>query len=980
MNSKIGSKLTLIGLALWLALAGPAFAQVQTGALHGTVIGVDGQPLPGVTATLTGVGATQIQVSDEKGKFRFLGLSPGVYGVKAELEGFVPVEQPGVDISVGRNTDIELVLSSASFTEGIVVKESEAPLIDLRRISRESIVSRVEMEKVPTSRDPWAVMQTVPGVLMDRINVGGNESGQQSAFVGPGSSGAQTVWSLDGMVLTDMSAAGSSPGYFDFESFEEMQITTGGSDASVATGGVVMNMVTKRGTDQWRGSGRYVAGDDSSQSDTSLDAGDLGQAGPWNGGNAQSELKQGNRIVEVSDYGLEIGGPIVREKLWAWGSYAEQKVDLLTVSDFSDSTEITDWNLKLNGQITPSNSAMAFVWQDDKIKLGRNAGPLRPQETTWNQGGFGPDPTAWKVEDTQVIGSSFFITGMFSMIKGGFELMPQGGEALPVLGTDGVWKNSFLINQVERPQEQAKIDASSFFSTGALSHELKYGAGYRTVEQSSLLRWPGGGFECCGGLLLLAREGRTNVKADYGNLFIQDTFSAGRLTANIGLRYDRQGGEMLDTTVAANSAFPDLLPSATFTGRDSGFEWETLSPRLGLTYALGNDNKTLLRASYSRYADQLATNFAGFLHPLGTPQYRYFYTSNNGGPVLDPSELGPEALPPSGNLNPLTLGALLSNAVDPDMNAPVTDELLLGIEHAIRPELMVGLNLNYRQLSDLLETELLVFDGDAYAPENLGSTGRTHRRDDYVPAEIVEGVLPNGEPYSMTYWVLRPGVSTRNGFLLENGDREQEYLGASMTFHKRLSNRWMARGNVSWQDWTWNIPDSENEDPTDTIGGGIVDGTDVLQGSGVASGPKGNVFINSGWSYSLNGMYQIAPEKPWGINVAASLTGREGYPIRYARRLNRAPIADTPGVGIDVPVATSADEFRLPDVHMVDLRVEKEFRLSDFGVTVGADVFNAFNESYVLQRQSILNVGNSDHALEVVSPRILRLGVRLSWR
>ena len=223
-------------------------------------------------------------------------------------------------------------------------------------------------------------------------------------------------------------------------------------------------------------------------------------------------------------------------------------------------------------------------------------------------------------------------------------------------------------------------------------------------------------------------------------------------------------------------------------------------------------------------------------------------------------------------------------------------------------------------------------------------------------------------------------MSTRNGFLLQNGDREQEFLGASLSVHKRLSNRWMARGNVSWQDWTWDIPDSENQDPTDTIGGGIVDGTDVLQGSGTVSGAKGNVFINSNWSYSLTGLYQVAPDARWGFNLAASLTGREGYPIRYARRVNRAPIADTPGVGIDVPIVADANEFRAPDIHLLDLRIEKEFRLNDFGFTVGADLFNALNESYVLQRQSILGRRNSDHVQEVVSPRILRLGVRLSWR
>jgi outer membrane receptor protein involved in Fe transport len=140
------------------------------------------------------------------------------------------------------------------------------------------------------------------------------------------------------------------------------------------------------------------------------------------------------------------------------------------------------------------------------------------------------------------------------------------------------------------------------------------------------------------------------------------------------------------------------------------------------------------------------------------------------------------------------------------------------------------------------------------------------------------------------------------------------------------------------------------------------------------------VFINSEWSYSLNGLYQVAPDRAWGFNVAANLTGRQGYPLRYARRIERDTILDASGTGIDVPVATDPDAFRYPDTHLLDLRVEKEFSLSDFGLTLGVDVFNALNESYVLQRQGLLTTSKGDHVLEIVSPRVFRLGARLSFR
>ena len=973
-NEKSG----ILAIAVLLAaLAAPAAAQLQTGNLFGVVKGPDGTSLPGVTVTLSGGGAPAVQVTDERGEVRFPGLPPGHYQLLAELDGFIPIEGRDLIVSVGRNTSIELTLQPIQQNLGETITVVGSPLLDARKVEVGQTVPLAELQGIPSARDPWAILQTMPGVLTDRINVGGSESGQQSQYVGPGSGGDQAVWSLDGMVMTDMSATGGSPGYYDFDAFEELQVTTGGSDATIATGGVVLNMVTRRGTNDWRGSGRYQIADDSLQSDLSLSASELGQAGAWNNDHAQPEFNQGNRIVEVTDWGLEAGGPIVRDKLWFWGAYAKPEIRLLTIDDYSDDTTLESTNLKLNGQITPSNSVTAFAWDSDKIKLGRGASPLRPQETTWNQSAFGDRPTAWKVEDTHIFTPSFYLTGLYSQANGGFQFVPQGGDKMPYLAADNTWHNSFFVLQTDRPQDQLKADASSFFTTGNLSHELKYGAGYRVVEVTSLSRTPAGGWES-DGVLLLARDGFANVEAGYTSLYVQDTLAVGALTANVGVRYDRQGGEIRDTTVRANPVLPELLPEAHFAGRDAGFEWETVAPRLGLTWALGEQRKTLLRASYSRYADQLGTPVVGFLNPIGLQQYRYFYTSNGGGPSLEPGEIG-DYLGNSGNIHPSTFLPLQSNAIDPELAAPLTSEALVGLEHAIRPELVVGLQGTWRRHTGNLELERLVFDGDELSAENLGHVGRVHRRDDYV-LNTDSGTLPDGRSYTVSWWELRDGVTTRNGFRVENGDRAQEFLGASLSLTKRLANRWMMRGNVSWQDWTWDIPDSENEDPTDTIAGGIVDGTAVLQGSGTASGPKGNVFINSEWSYSLNGLYQIAPDRRWGFNLAANLTGRQGYPLRYAQRIGRETIVDAAGRGIDVPVATDPDAYRYPDVHLLDLRVEKEFSLSDLGLTLGVDVFNTLNESYVLQRQGVLAKDNADHVLEIVSPRVFRLGARLSFR
>jgi hypothetical protein len=988
-------RIVAVAALLLLVAGGTAFAQLQTGNLYGTVTDDKGAALPGVTVTLAGGGAPQVQVTNAQGQFRFLGLGPGSYDLKAELEGFSTIDYPNISINIGRNTSIEVKLSAA--VEDVITVTAESPLLDERRISTGATVSQTELEKIPTSRDPWAVLQTTPGVLTDRINVGGNESGQQSQYVGPGSTGDQAVWAVDGVVITDMAALGSSPAYYDFDSFEEMQVTTGGSDTTMATGGVVLNMVTKRGTNEWRGTGRFYLTDDSYQSDLEFDNADLATAGAWNGNRAQTSFKQGNRIVNIKDYGAEIGGPIVKDRLWIWGSYGKQKVDLLTIADVNDKTDLETANAKLNAQIAANNSATLFALNSDKVKNGRNASPTRPQETTWDQSKFGDDPTAAKIEDTHIFSSNFYLTGLYSIVNGGFQLVPQGSPtATPFFDPGGVWHNSFLLVQTERPQEQYKADASNFFNTGSLSHELKFGVGYRDVETTSLSRWSGVGinysaaaFGANQNVLGLARDAFYTVENQYTNAYLQDTLTVGNLTANVGLRYDLQQGENKATTVAANPLVPTLLPSVSVGNFDAGFEWNTITPRLGVTYALGAELIRETRVAGPEEGLALGAGFAAWLNPLRANSYAYFYTTNPGtstvtaGDIVDPSA-GPLFF--SGNVNPNTGALLQSNALDPDLEPQMSDEVLLGVEHALLPEFVVGVNLTYRRISNILESDLLVFEGDQYSGANLNSTGRPHQRNDYVlcgtagyPA-CPTGVLPNGQTYTINnQYFLRNGLTTRNGGFLHNGDAEQEYQGAALTFNKRLANRWMLRGNFTLSNWEWSkVPDSTREDPSPILGGGNQEGDVVLQGSGTGSGAKGGIYINSNWAYSINGLYQIMPDRPWGFNVALNLNGREGYPIPYWRRLTLP--GNYNGAAEALQVTSDPDSFRLDDIHMVDARVEKEFTFSDVGLTLGVDCFNVFNEAYVLQRNHRLGQTTSNYVREITSPRVFRVGARLSFR
>src|SRR4029078_13309563 len=120
---------------------------------------------------------------------------------------------------------------------------SESPVVDTKKMGTTTNVSVEELQNIPSSRDPWVVLQTVPGIIVDRVNVGGAESGQQSAYQAKGASGGENTWDMGGGAITDMAALGSTPTYYDFDMFQDMQVTTGGADISSPTPGVELNNV-----------------------------------------------------------------------------------------------------------------------------------------------------------------------------------------------------------------------------------------------------------------------------------------------------------------------------------------------------------------------------------------------------------------------------------------------------------------------------------------------------------------------------------------------------------------------------------------------------------------------------------------------------------------------------------------------------------------------------------------------------------------
>ncbi len=1000
--SRLAAPTFALLLLAGLAVSGPVSAQEQTGGLYGTVRSTEDMPLAGARVELTGVGAPRVQTTDAQGAFRFPKLDPGIYHLETTRQEYSTVEYEKVTIRVGRDTTVAIKLAPAI---GEVVEViSETPVLDPRKISKGTTVSQIELEKIPTARDPWAIVTQTPGVLSDRINVGGNQSGQQAVFTAPAATDADNSFAVDGVVVTDMAAVGSSPTYYDFDQFQEIQVSTGGTDVEKVTSGASLNLVTKRGTNTPRGSARYLLTDSAKQfglvEQAQPDVAGKLENGDGNGGLViqTPEDTPGNSVDEVLDLGFEAGGPIVADRLWIWGSYGRNDIKQRAQNGDSDNTLLENTALKVNGEPTSGNSLVASWNRGDKIKDGRRPGSNFSSEATWDQSG----PTEiWKIEDVHVLSPNAYVDGLFSYVDGGFALQSKGGSypgtvAIgdePLLDVDGVWKNSYFSGISDRNSDDYQIDGSYFFTTGGLSHELKAGVSYRSFEVESAFGYPGRNVRhrSCEGTGLCASTGGLDVaeayrtsatphRMSYTAGWAQDTVSAGPWTVNAGLRYDLQEGKNLANVVQANPAVPDLLPAIDFSGNDAGgFKWRTLSPRLGVTYALGAERKTLLRASVSRFAEQLSSVDVTRVNPTGTAFYRLLFDDANGDNIWEPGE---EATPIRAvGVDPADPTALETpNINDPSLDPSLTDEVVLGAEHSILPELVVGADLTWRRVTGILEMRDLIVGSDGVI--------RPAERGDYVFDHRVssDGVtvpnLPDGTPWSADFYSLRDGLAFTGGQLLTNGDSKRQYQGAGLTVTKRLSQRWMARGYFQYGKTDWQVADStlRFDNPTD----------DPSAQDGTASDPHGGLFyvqsqgsgafqdvlIQSTWSANLNGLYEVAPDRPWGFNVAGNLQARQGYPLTY---YYTDLVAD--GSEIQAAAVPTVDRFRADDVYDLDLRVEKAMAFTDdLSGILSLDAFNVTNRSSVLQRDRELNAETANFLTESLSPRIYRLGFRLSWR
>jgi hypothetical protein len=368
--------LLLVGLLLVLLPAALlAQSQATTGVIEGTVTDATGAALPGVTVTIhnTATNFEQTSITDSAGRFRGVLLPLGPYEVTAMLEGFSKQVQKGIDLAVGQTLTLSFRLKQAAVSEEIVVTAA-APLIETARTEGATRIDEKAMSGLPNNgRNFLELTKLTPGVTV----VQGPDGDELSIN---GQKGISNNISVDGADFNNPffgeQRGGQRPAFtFNLDAVKEMVVVADGANAEFgrSQSGFV-NVITKSGTNDLQGTAHFVTKPDSLSANPKRP----------NGTEAPKVQATQNQI------GFTVGGPIVRDKIFYFGSVDIQKADSTKQTDPSRIEPRVVAALAAlgspneNGAIERSNDARVLLLKTDWAASARNLATFR-YNYTWSE-------------------------------------------------------------------------------------------------------------------------------------------------------------------------------------------------------------------------------------------------------------------------------------------------------------------------------------------------------------------------------------------------------------------------------------------------------------------------------------------------------------------------------------------------------------------------------------------------------------------
>ncbi len=961
-------KFLAVALALLASVGFTAYAQETTsGSIQGTVVDAQGATVPGATVTITSAQGPKTFVTDNSGRFFAPFITPGKVSVRVELTGFSPVEQKNVEVRLGSRLDMSFTLKVGDLQE-VVEVVGTAPVVDTSSTTAGGILDSASLQRLPVGRAMTDTLYLVPGVS-DSSGLG-----RSNPSIG-GGSGLENNYVIDGVNITDTgfgaigaynSSYGSLGSGVTTDFVKETQVKTAGFEAEYgqATGGVV-NVVTKSGGNEFTGSV-------------------FGYFRPSALESSWEQFQAPNGTVntdsrEEYDFGVSMGGPLVKDKVFFFGTFNPQ--------------------FQTRSFVAPPDFPYANLGPvDRKRKIYSYAAKLSFQASSnhrFDVSAFGDPSTGESGLQRQGVLRRLYYAGNpgTPAIEGGFSELDYGGHS-QTLRYDGIINPSWLVEasvahatnkffEIPTVDEYLYTDVthvptgssgglgfwenndgsntqftlkSTHIFEAAGNHQFRYGVAMEDINFTRDVQYSGQPVALADGQTTLTgvpvqirsgagvtyyrgTRGKLLPSADttqkYYNFFIQDTWQMGKLTLRPGIRWERQelvGGEPPPNLCSEGESRPGQNDGTT--PKACSFTWDNLwAPRLGATYDLFGNGKSKIYAAWGRFYAKIPNDLAARAMSADAGITRQDFRD---AALTQPVANGVSF---AGFTTHLLQSSGSAAIIDPEAGSSYKEEIVAGAEFEVANNVSLGVRYIHRTMPQILEDigQLSVY---GYFFDPCGDT-------------TVDYFITN--PNANTATVGCPGLPAASF-----EDPTHKYDAFEVTLNKSFSNNWGMIASYRYAKLKGNFEgffrsDNGQSDPSisslfdfptndpsfsdPNFGGGAGFRGDIrYQGTTLGEGTLPNdrphqvkIYGNYTW-----GALNLGVGLNWG--TGRSLTALASNPAYN----NSGEIPETlRGGGI-----STSDGFleRAPSDTAVDLHADYTFKFGDKQrFVLLADVFNLFN-------------------------------------
>jgi carboxypeptidase family protein len=946
-------------LAMLVAFATPAKAQMDQGHLTGTVTDAQGGVLPGVTVTITSpalMGA-RTAVTEADGKFNIGPIPAGLYQVTFELSGFQTSKRANITLGLGQTLNVDGQLQVASLQESVTVT-AQSPVVDMQSTKVGTDFTTDKLTGVPTATDIWAVLGQASGVRMNGFDVGGSHKSQQTGYESFGLRNQTRVLN-DGVDTTE--GTGGSGFYADFYANEEVSVSAGGGDVEMNTPGAAVVSTIKSGGNQFKGLENFTY-----------------EPPSWVGNNIDSDTANrgftGQPNLKFWEGHFDLGGPIAKDRMWFYGAgnrfVINKAISGLDQNIATDLGKFWNYTTKETFKASSKDTLIGYLQRGLKDKPLRGLSATVPPESAQPQHSWS---WVYKGEWQRVQSNKLFLD-----IKGqlfGYDF-PLATVVDPAVKPPRINNNTNVSGaawdafDLARQKPQVIAQSTYFVPDAKGTHDIKVGFEYildiskytitgasgpirylDTNGQPDQIQFVDVGTQ---GSLGSSWQGGDNRNQRYAG-YAQDRWSPnGRTTVTAGLRWDHQRPFYLDGK--RDPIIQDVYQGApifaaqTTPGQDI-FTRDSLAPRLGVSYDVTGKGNTVLKGFFGRFYYNYADQFSS-LNP-GSANYKtYKFNDLNGNKVYD----GPQEL--TGNVIASVGGT--TTKVDPNMKKPYADEFSGSFEHQFWGESSLRIAYVRKQTAN------------EFATLNLARIGR-YTVPVTVPVNVQSFGQQTGTIQNFSLLDL-PDKPTANNQVTNVPDGSYKYDTLQFAFNKRFGSGLFIQASYDYQ-WRNELRGNGSFTNTNTIGPSTSPLNSDPIGIGFYMDPNPAVGVrqqSTNWQGRAIARYEFKGD----IGVAANLRAQSGY--AFAEVLS-APL---PNAGTTRFFAQDIDNNRSDTTPILDFRVDKAFKVgSRMKITGMFDLFNSLNSNAVTN--FILTSGSAtsgfNKIIATLDPRTAQIGFRLDF-